>query len=374
MQHSEAVVIGAGIIGIAVARALAHRGVRVVLLEGGQRPGQGISSRNSGVVHAGLYYPAASLKAQLCRLGRKALYEFCEERGVRYRRCGKIIVATDRGDVATLERLKDEGNASGVGDLELLDAEDLRRLEPTIRGTKALFSPQTGIVDVQGFLVALQADAEAAGVTIACASPVTGGSLQSSAIRLERGGSSPTEISSEIVVNCAGLDAWSVSGMLDGLDKTSIPPRFLAKGTYFTLKGCAPFEHLIYPLPEPGGLGIHATLDFAGGARFGPDVEPVDRANYAIDMARAEAFYEAIRSYWPDLPDGALVPGYAGVRARTADIAGFSDFIIQGPTDTGHQAYFALYGIDSPGLTAALAIGEHLAQLATSVPARRNPP
>ena len=374
MLRSEAVVIGAGIIGIAVARALAHRGVRVVLLEGGHEPGQGISSRNSGVVHAGLYYPAASLKAQLCRLGRKALYEFCEEKGVHYRRCGKIIVATDESEAPRLEQLRDLGNASGVGDVELLDAERLRRLEPTIRGTNALFSPQTGIVEIQGLMVALRADAEAAGVTISCACPVTGGSFQSSALCLEIGGSSPTQIMSEIVVNCAGLNAWSVSASLKGLDGKSIPRRFLAKGTYFTLKGRAPFEHLIYPLPEPGGLGIHATLDFSGGTRFGPDVEPVVEPNYAIDMTRAEAFYNAIRSYWPDLPDGALVPGYAGVRARTSDINDFSDFIIQGPADTGHKAYFALYGIDSPGLTAALAIGEHVAQLATSVPEMRNSP
>lgn len=371
-MKAEAVVIGAGVIGTAIARALARRGADVVLLERAQSPGQGISSRNSGVVHAGLYYPHVSLKGRLCRAGRQALYEFCEERGVHYHRCGKIIVARDAGEAEWLERLMDAGIANGVEDLELIDEEGVRQLEPRIRAVKALFSPQTGIVDVQALMAAMRADADNSGVKTVCGSPVTGGALHNGAIRLDIGGSSSTQITSGIVINCAGLDAWNVSAVLKGLDRKSIPPRFLVKGTYFKLKGRGPFRHLIYPLPEPGGLGIHVTLDFAGQARFGPDVESVDVINYAVDLERADAFYAAIRRYWPDLPDGGVLPDYAGIRARTGAVGDFSDFIIQGPAETGHKAYFALYGIDSPGLTASLAIGEHVLELVTDGRAKRN--
>lgn len=361
----EAVVVGAGVIGLAIARSLALRGREVLVLESEAGIGQGTSSRNSEVIHAGLYYPQESLKARFCVEGRRALYAYCAERGVPHRRCGKLVVATSERDLEPLDALFGRASENGVEDIALIEGSALQDLEPHLRGIRALYSGATGIVDGHALMLAYQGDAENAGALIQCRAPVLGGTFAGPAIRLRVGGDEPTEIETTLLVNAAGLGAWDLSKSLSELAPSTVPPRYLARGCYFSMSGHAPFHHLIYPVPPAGGLGIHLTFDLGGQARFGPDVEWIDRVDYAVDPTRADTFYAAIRSYWPDLPDGALIPAYAGIRPRTTGPGEpTGDFVIQGPAETGHPAYVALYGIDSPGLTASLAIGEHVAALA----------
>jgi L-2-hydroxyglutarate oxidase LhgO len=364
MFKVEAVVVGAGVIGLAIARALALRGVQVLLLEKEGVVGSGTSSRNSEVIHAGLYYEPESLKALLCVSGRRMLYNYCDERRVPHRRCGKLVVAAEQCEDDYLDHLRQRAERNGVEDVELIGAARLKELEPHLRGTSALLSSCSGIVDSHALMLSYQADAEAAGGTIVLRTPVLAAIIAGNTIQLRTGGSEAAELEAEILVNAAGLDAWAFSAGLSGLDPSTIPPKYLAKGNYFTLTGVkAPFHHLVYPVPEPGGLGIHLTIDLAGQARFGPDVEWVDRIDYAVDPDRERRFYAAIRRYWPDLPDRSLVPAYSGIRPKTA-ASGPGDFVIQGPQDTGHRGYIALYGIESPGLTASLAIGERVMHLA----------
>ena len=363
MFKVETVVVGAGVIGLAIARALALRGLQVLLLEREGVVGSGTSSRNSEVIHAGLYYEPESLKALLCVRGRRMMYNYCDERRVPHRQCGKLVVATDPSEDAQLGYLLQRAEKNGVEEIELIGAARLKSLESHIHGTSALLSPCSGIVDTHALMLSYQADAEAAGATIVFRTPVLAATMVGRTIQLRTGGSESTELEADLVVNAAGLDAWDFSARLTGLDRATIPAKFLAKGNYFTLTGATPFRHLIYPVPEPGGLGIHVTLDLAGQARFGPDVEWVDRIDYAVDPDRGRRFYDAIRRYWPDLSDGALVCAYSGIRPKTAATKQ-CDFVIQGPGDTGHRGYIALYGIESPGLTASLAIGERVAQLA----------
>src|SRR3990172_3145219 len=363
MFKVEAVVIGAGVIGLAIARALALHGVNVVLLEKESVAGTGTSSRNSEAIHSGIYYEPESLKALLCVRGRRMMYNYCDERRVSHRQCGKLVVATDPSEDAQLGYLLQRAEKNGVEEIELIGAARLKSLESHIHGTSALLSPCSGIVDTHALMLSYQADAEAAGATIVFRTPVLAATMVGRTIQLRTGGSESTELEADLVVNAAGLDAWDFSARLTGLDRATIPAKFLAKGNYFTLTGATPFRHLIYPVPEPGGLGIHVTLDLAGQARFGPDVEWVDRIDYAVDPDRGRRFYDAIRRYWPDLSDGALVSAYSGIRPKTAATKQ-CDFVIQGPGDTGHRGYIALYGIESPGLTASLAIGERVAQLA----------
>ena len=363
MFKVEAVVVGAGVVGLAIARALALRGVQVLLLEEEGVIGSGTSSRNSEVIHAGLYYEPDSLKAQFCVRGRDMLYGYCDERRIPHRRCGKLVVATDQSEEAYLGHLVQRALRNGVEDVELVSPERLSSLEPQIRGTSALLSPSTGIVDSHALMQSYQADTEEAGATIAFHAPVLAGTVAGRTIQLRTGGIESAELEADLVVNAAGLGAWDLSASLSGLHAT-IPPKFLAKGNYFSLSGTrVAFNHLVYPVPEPGGLGVHLTLDLAGQARFGPDVEWVDRIDYAVDPERGRRFYAAIRRYWQGLPDGALQPAYSGIRPKTA-ATGQPDFVIQGPQDTGHRGYIALYGIESPGLTASLAIAEHVVQLA----------
>ena len=368
MLKVEAVVIGAGVIGLAIARALALRKVQALLLERENAIGYGTSSRSSEVIHAGLYYDPGSLKARLCVRGRHMLYRHCEERRIPHRRCGKLVVATDADEDACLDRLQQRATANEVGDLELINAARLKHLEPHLHGTSALLSACSGIVDSHALMLSYQADAEAAGCIVAFRAPVNEAYISGGTILLRTGGVDASEIETNLLINATGLDAWNFSSRLRGLDPATIPPLYLAKGSYFTLSGVkAPFRHLIYPVPELGGLGIHLTLDLAGQARFGPDVEWVDQIDYRIDTDRARLFYPAIRRYWPELPDGALHPAYSGIRGKTTgggETPG--DFVIQSPTQTGHKGYVALYGIESPGLTASLAIGEHVADLALS--------
>jgi L-2-hydroxyglutarate oxidase LhgO len=359
MDQVEVAVIGAGVVGLAVARELAQRGREVVVIEAAGAIGTGISSRNSEVIHAGLYYPVGSLKARLCVRGRQLMYGYCEARGVAHRRCGKLVVATRVADVARLQALAANGAANGVDDLQLLGRAETLALEPTLNAAAALLSPSSGIVDSHALMTSLLADAEHAGATLALASPVTGGMRDGDGWRLRVGGD--FELGARCVINAAGLFAARVAESLG----TPAPPLRFARGHYFSLAGRAPFSRLIYPLPVDGGLGVHLTLDLGGQARFGPDVqwlpdtEPA-MLDYAVDPALAPAFEAEVRGYWPALPPGALQPAYSGIRPKlTGPGEPAADFRIDSTT----PGLVQLFGIESPGLTASLALAEHVAAL-----------
>lgn len=358
----DCVVIGAGVIGLAVARALALCGREVVLLEATREIGSATSSRNSEVIHAGIYYPKDSLKARLCVEGRDRLYAFCASHSVPHRRLGKLIVAATDAQRDELEALAAKAAANGVTDILPLERAGIAKREPAISAVAGLFSPSTGIIDSHGYMLALRGDAEAAGAMIAFDSPVLGGEAKPNGILLRVGGGAAIEILCRHLVNAAGLGAQAVARAIAGLDATLVPPLHYAKGNYFVLAGRTPFRHLIYPVPEPAGLGIHVTLDMTGAARFGPDVQWIDRIDYAVDPGRAASFYAAIRRYWPGLPDGALLPGYAGIRPKLQPPGGAAeDFMIQGPAAHGVPGLVNLYGIESPGLTASLALADLVA-------------
>lgn len=371
-ERVDCIVIGAGVVGLAVARALAMRGRETLVLEAENAIGTGTSSRNSEVIHAGIYYPPGSAKASLCVRGKHLLYTYCEARGVEHRRYGKLIVAADQEQVRTLEKIEATALANGVADLRWLTAAEVKAIEPALSCVTALFSPSTGVLDSHGFMLALQADLEDAGGTVAFRSPVQRGCCGEDGIRLAVGSDQLIELDARTVVNSAGLQAQAVARRIEGIPRESIPPCAYAKGNYYALQGKAPFRHLVYPIPEPGGLGVHLTLDLAGQAKFGPDVEWIEhsdyeRLNYAVDPARARRFYDAIRRYWPGLPDGALHPGYAGIRPKLGGPeSAATDFLIQGPEAHGVRDLINLYGIESPGLTAALAIAERVAALAAT--------
>ncbi len=371
MERVEAVVIGAGVVGLAVARALALAGREVVVLEAADAIGTVTSSRNSEVIHAGIYYPTGSLKARFCVAGKRALYAYCEARGVPFQRCGKLIVATDADQIAQLPAIRKKAADNGVDDLVELSAAEARRLEPALHCTGALLSPSTGIVDSHGFMLALQGDAEAAGAMIAFSSAVLAGRVApDGGVVLEVGGAESMNLAADIVVNSAGLQAPAVAARIDGLPRRAVPTPYFAKGNYYTLTGRSPFRRLIYPVPEAAGLGVHVSIDLGGQARFGPDVEWVDGPDdYDVDPARAELFYAAVRRYWPGLPDGALQPGYAGIRPKLqAPGEPPRDFVVSGPAEHGVPGLVNLFGIESPGLTSALAIAGHAAALV--VPSR----
>lgn len=338
-----------------------------MVLESAASFGSGISSRNSEVIHAGIYYSAGSQKAALCVKGRVSLYDYCVRNSIAHRRCGKLIVATDDRQNGKLLALQAKGLANDVQDLELLDGSQARRLEPNLACSSALLSPSTGIIDSHAFMRSLLGDIERSGGSAVFRSPVLGGRLGADGVVLDVGGSEPTELSCRTVVNCAGLGAQRLAAGIDGLAPNSVPPLFLARGNYFGLAGKAPFSHLIYPLPQSGGLGVHLTLDLAGQARFGPDVEWIEDEAYEVDPRRGEAFYAEIRRYWPGLPEAALQPAYAGIRPKVVGPdAGDQDFVIQGPECHGGRGLINLFGIESPGLTASLAIGEKVAEMAGS--------
>lgn len=357
----DCIVIGAGVVGLAVARACAQAGLETLALEAESAIGTVTSARNSEVIHAGLYYPRGSLKARLCVQGRQALYDYCASHGVAHQRCGKLIVATRDEQIGALERIGAAAAANGVHDLRQLDAAQARAREPALRCVAALESPSTGIIDSHGLMLALQGDLESAGGLLALRSPVLSGRVLADGILLRVGGDDPMELIARRVVNCAGLHAQAVAAAISGLPAASIPAGRYAKGNYYALSGKAPFSRLIYPVPEPGGLGVHLTLDLGGQARFGPDVEWIDAIDYAVDPARADGFYAAIRRYWPDLRDGALRPDYAGIRPKLAVPAGQdADFVIQDARTHGVPGLVNLYGIESPGLTACLATADEV--------------
>jgi L-2-hydroxyglutarate oxidase LhgO len=362
MESLDCVVIGAGVVGLAVARALASRGREVVVLEAEAGVGRHTSSRNSEVIHAGIYYPSGSLKARLCVAGRRALVAYMAEREVPHRRVGKILIAVREGELATLERLRLLAEANGVDDLVSLSAEEVRALEPAVVAVRGVLSPSTGILDSGALMGALKADLEAAGGAVVLSAKVLSGHVEERGIVLDVGGEGPVSVRCKTVVNSAGLHAPSVARTLRGLNPGFVPREHFARGHYFALAGPSPFRHLVYPMPAPGALGIHVTLDLAGRARFGPDITWSPGVDYAFDEARAQAFYDAVRRYYPCLADGALDPGYVGIRPKIVpEGAPAADFVVQGPEIHGVPGLVNLFGIESPGLTACLAIADEVA-------------
>lgn len=358
----DCVVAGAGVVGLAIARALALKGREVLVLEATGLIGSDTSARNSEVIHAGLYYAAGSLKARLCIEGREALYAYCAARGIPHRRCGKLIVATDAAETTKLAAIDAHARACGVADLQPLTGAQARALEPALNAEAALLSPSTGIIDSHGLMLAYRGELEDAGGMIAFNAPILRGEVTASGIVLEVGGAEPMRLACSTLINAAGHGAVPLARAIDGIPVEAIPQAYLCKGSYFTLSGRAPFSRLVYPVPEHAGLGVHLTLDLGGQARFGPDTEWIDAPNYDVDPARGDKFYAAIRRYWPALPDGALNPAYAGIRPKIVPAgAPAADFRIDGPEEHGVPGLVQLFGIESPGLTASLAIGDLVA-------------
>jgi L-2-hydroxyglutarate oxidase LhgO len=360
-RGSDAVVVGAGVVGLAVARALARSGREVIVLESEKAIGTHTSSRNSEVVHAGIYYPTGSWKARLCVTGRRALYAYAAEHGIAHQKLGKLIVATSDEEVGSLQSYLDKATANGVEGMRWLDGAEAHELEPDIRCARALWSAETGIIDAHEVMAAYRRDAEAGGATVVLRSPMVGAKVEEGGLTVEVGGAEPTSIRCSVLVNSAGLWAQAVASSIAGLPATAVPPCHYAKGHYFTLAGRPPFRHLVYPVAVVGGLGIHVTLDLAGQARFGPDVEWVDGVDYGFDERRLPQFEAAIRRYWPGLPAGGLRPGYTGVRPKLGPAGSAAqDFVIQGPRDHGVPGLVNLFGIESPGLTASLSLADEV--------------
>jgi L-2-hydroxyglutarate oxidase LhgO len=362
MERVDCVVVGAGAIGLAVARRLALAGREVLILEKAEAIGTETSSRNSEVIHAGIYYPTGSLKARLCVAGRRFLYAYGAAQGVPLRNCGKLIVATSPAEDAKLLQIQAQAARNGV-ELELLTATEARAREPELFCTSALWSPSTGIIDSHTLMLAFLAEAEAHGALLACHTPVERLVPHDDGIEVVTGGDMPTRLRARCVVNAAGLHAPALAAATDGLDSAHRPKGYLCKGNYYTLSGRPPFSTLIYPVPEQAGLGIHVTLDLAGRVRFGPDTEWVEAIDYDVDPARAAGFYAAIRRYWPGLPDGSIEAGYAGIRPKLAPAgAPAADFVIQGPASHGISGLVQLFGIESPGLTACAPLADEVAR------------
>ncbi len=362
-EKIDCAVIGAGVVGLAVARALALAGREVMVLESEGGIGTGTSSRNSEVIHAGIYYPQGSLKAQLCVQGKEMLYAYADERAVPYRRCGKLIVATSQEQVGELEGIVAKARANGVHDLVVLTRQQALAMEPQLQCVAAVHSPSTGIVDSHALMLSLQGDLENAGGMVALKSPVARAECAGEGIDLfmEDG----TQLHCASVVNAAGLHAPALARRFAGLRADAVPTAYFAKGNYFTLSGRAPFSRLVYPVPEPGGLGVHLTLDLGGQAKFGPDVQWVSGPeDLVVNPARGKAFYAEVRKYWPGLQDEALIPGYAGMRPKISGPGQpAADFMIQGPEEHGVAGLMNLFGIESPGLTSSLAIGARVAEM-----------
>lgn len=362
LERIDCAVIGAGIVGLAVARALAVAGREVTVLEAGPAIGGGISSRNSEVIHAGMYYPAGSLKARLCVQGNALLRRFAADHGVPFSLCGKLIVATDAAEAAKLDDILEKGRINGVSGLSAISAAEAMALEPALQCTAALFSAHTGIIDTHALMLALQGGIESRGGVVAPHAPVIGGGVTDDGVLLRVGGAEPMRLLARTVVITAGLASCSVA---QSLGLAAVPRAYLCKGNYFTLTGRMPFSRLVYPVPVTAGLGVHYTIDMGGRGRFGPDVEWVTAEDYTVDPRRADLFYAAIRRYWPGLPDGGLEPAYAGIRPKiNAEGEPAADFAIHGPAEHGQRGIVALYGIESPGLTSALALAELVKEMA----------
>jgi L-2-hydroxyglutarate oxidase LhgO len=359
----ECVVVGAGVVGLAVARALAAQGREVLILEGAGAIGTGISARNSEVIHAGIYYPFESLMRRLCVEGRAMLYDYCGTRGIPYARCGKLIVATSAEEQAKLSAIAERAKRNGVPDIAMLSAGDALAQEPALSCCGALLSPSTGIVDSHALMLSLLGDAERNGAVIAFNTPLVSADVTSGVFTLETGGAEPSSLTCRNLVNAAGLDAPALARRIAGLAPHHVPESYLAKGSYFTLTGPSPFSRLIYPVPVPGGLGTHLTLDLNGNARFGPDVEWVSAIDYAVDPAKRPDFVQAIARYWPGVSEREIEPAYSGIRPKIVPQgAPAQDFVIQDLRSHGVPGLVNLFGIESPGLTSSLAIGAHVAR------------
>lgn len=358
----QVLVVGAGVVGLAVARALARDGHEVVVAEAENAIGTGISARNSEVIHGGMYYPTGSLRGRHCVTGRRLLYAFCASHGVPHRKCGKLIVATDAAELARIEAIAAQGKINDVEGLTPIDAGAARAMEPELACVGALLSPETGIIDAHAYMLALRGDLEDAGGMIAFNTPVTGAVRRDDQWQVSFGGSEAGDMMFDAMVNCAGLGAQKVARAMPDYPSQRVPRLVLAKGNYFTFTGKPVFKRLIYPVPMPGGLGVHVTLDLAGRMRFGPDVEWIEREHYEVDPRRADAFYERIRTYWPAMPDGALAPDYSGIRPKlTGPGEPQADFMIDGPADHGVPGLVQMFGIESPGLTSSLSLAEDVA-------------
>ncbi|MFT5173454.1 MAG: L-2-hydroxyglutarate oxidase LhgO [Gammaproteobacteria bacterium] len=361
MEHMQCIVAGAGVVGLAIARELAMAGREVLILESQNAIGTGVSSRNSCVIHAGIYYPANSVRAKVCVPGNRALYEYCASHGVSHQRTGKIIVATHDDQIPALHAIADKAAANGVHDLVALDQSQARELEPDVNCVAAMLSPSTGIVDVHEFMLALLGDAEAHGAMLALQTAVTGGEVGNGRIVVSAGQGDDLQVSCDVFINAAALGAQSLSHAIRGLDPATIPKLHYAKGNYYSLMGRTPFSRLVYPMPDGAWLGVHATLDLAGRCRFGPDLHWVDELNYDVDAHALDEFYASIRRWWPGLADGTLQPDYSGIRPKIYGPGQqAADFLIQGPQDHGIAGLINLYGIESPGITSSLAIAERV--------------
>jgi L-2-hydroxyglutarate oxidase LhgO len=367
VESVDCVVAGAGVVGLAVARALALTGREVIILDAAEGIGTETSARNSEVIHAGIYYPAGSFMARFCVAGRRAMYAYCAEKGVPHVNCGKLIVATNADEDSMLAGIKRRAEANGVEGMRVLSAAEAIVLEPNLSCTSALLSPVTGVIDSHAFMLALQGDAENAGAVPVFHSPVTGGKAVRGGVEIDVGGVDPMTLRCRLLVNSTGLHAPGFASRIAGVPPDRVPAAYYAKGNYFTLSGRSPFSRLIYPVPVPGGLGVHLTIDLGGQARFGPDVQWIDAIDYTVDPARADSFYAAVRKYWPALKDGALQPGYAGIRPKIVPRgAPVQDFLVQGPQTHGVPGLINLFGIESPGLTAALALADHVVEVAAT--------
>ena len=361
----DVVVIGAGVVGLAIARALACSGREVIVLERNPRIGEETSGRNSEVIHSSIYYPTGSLKATHCLRGKEQLYRYCKQKEIPHRRCGKLIVSTRHEQLSALETLHSQATTNGITDVQWLTRSEVETLEPAVHCTAGLLSPSTGIIDSHAFMLALWGDIEANNGSVVVLSELIKGKVSPKELQLlVRMGDEELEVNANTLVNSAGLRASEVAGNIEGLAPEFIIRTHYAKGNYFTHNGRSPFNRLIYPLPESDGLGVHATLDLTDRTRFGPDVQWVDNVDYTVDVEQIDTFYAAVRKYWPELPDGSLSPGYAGVRPKIVSAKEPpGDFVIQGPEKHGVPGLVNLYGIESPGLTAALAIAEHVTTL-----------
>ncbi len=365
VERVDCIVIGAGVVGLACAKFLAEAGREVIVLEATDMIGSETSSRNSEVIHAGIYYPTGSFKAKACVEGKLFLYDYCAERGVPHKRIGKLIVASEESERPRLKALQQKAAENGVDDLILLSAKEVEQLEPAVRAVGGLLSPSTGVIDSHSLMLAYQGDAEAAGAMIAFLSPVVGGRIRAEGgVEIDVGGDEPMTLAADLVVNSAGLDAVAVASSWDGAPVEKFPKASMAKGNYFSLLGKQPFSRLVYPMPVPGALGVHVTVDLGGQCKFGPDIEWIETRDYDMDPSRADSFYEAVRAYYPDLADGALVPAYAGIRPKIHGPGEPQpDFMVQGPADHGVAGLINLFGIESPGLTASAAVARAVLRL-----------
>jgi L-2-hydroxyglutarate oxidase LhgO len=371
-ERVDVLVIGAGVVGLAVARAFAQAGRETIIVERADAFGTETSSRNSEVIHAGIYYRPGGLRARFCVEGKRLLYSYCRDHGVAFSNCEKLIVANGADEVARLEPLRRLAAENGVDDLRILTGAEAGRLEPGLRCDAALHSPTSGIVDSHGLMLALLGDLEDAGGALAVSSPVLGGRVCDDGVEIDVGGAQPVTLAARLVVNCGGLYADRMARAIAGLDPSFIPTQRPAKGQYFTVTGKAPFSRLIYPLHTPDSQGVHYTRDLGGQARLGPDISwHAALGDYQVDESRRAAFHRAARRFWPDLQEERLQPGYAGQRPKTTGPGEEGDFIIRGPRDHGTRGYIGLYGIESPGLTSCLAIAAYVAGLAAGETCRR---